>query len=219
MMQKESEKVLSYYDVLLRVRDVKLLENPYAWLNDQILDFYFEYLSRKHFPQPSEAAFLGTSVVFLLANSSPTELEILLQPLDLPAKTIVFLPVNNNSEISQPGGSHWSLLVYFGGGFCHYDSVLGCNSGKAKHVAKQLATMMGTAVTFTFEDVEGAPQQTNGSDCGLFVLAAVEKLCEAHLTGNWGKQNRCFAIKEVTPEHVCSLRKKLLHIVQDLRSN
>ncbi|GIM15870.1 hypothetical protein Vretimale_18558 [Volvox reticuliferus] len=39
-------KVLDYHDVLLREQDVSLLEGPH-WLNDQVVAFYFEYLSRE----------------------------------------------------------------------------------------------------------------------------------------------------------------------------
>ncbi|GLI60307.1 hypothetical protein VaNZ11_002423 [Volvox africanus] len=39
-------KVLDYHDVLLREQDISLLEGPH-WLNDQVVAFFFEYLSRE----------------------------------------------------------------------------------------------------------------------------------------------------------------------------
>lgn len=41
---KGDEKVLSYGDVLLRRSDVELLEGPH-YLNDQIIEFFFSYLT------------------------------------------------------------------------------------------------------------------------------------------------------------------------------
>ena len=39
-------KLLEYADIVLRARDVSTLTGS-AWLNDQILSFYFEYLTAK----------------------------------------------------------------------------------------------------------------------------------------------------------------------------
>ena len=40
------------------------------------------------------------------------EVNCFVEPLDLISKEVIILAVNNATDPSQPGGSHWSLLVY-----------------------------------------------------------------------------------------------------------
>ena len=40
------------------------------------------------------------------------EVSCFVEPLDLISKEVIILAVNNATDPSQPGGSHWSLLVY-----------------------------------------------------------------------------------------------------------
>ena len=40
------------------------------------------------------------------------EVSCFVEPLELQSKEIIILAVNNATDPSQPGGSHWSLLVY-----------------------------------------------------------------------------------------------------------
>ena len=40
------------------------------------------------------------------------EVSCFVEPLDLASKEVIILAVNNATDPSQPGGSHWSLLVY-----------------------------------------------------------------------------------------------------------
>ena len=40
------------------------------------------------------------------------EVSCFVEPLDLKSKELIILAVNNATDPSQPGGSHWSLLVY-----------------------------------------------------------------------------------------------------------
>jgi len=50
-------KILSYYDVIVRESDLHLLQGPH-WLNDVIIDFYFEWLSRTKLNQHPDAILL-----------------------------------------------------------------------------------------------------------------------------------------------------------------
>jgi hypothetical protein len=68
------DKLLSYGDCLLRVRDVALLTGPH-WLNDAVMSFFFEYL-RSEGAQPDEphadrVVLVDASLSFLVANVSP----------------------------------------------------------------------------------------------------------------------------------------------------
>ena len=76
-------KVLDYGDTLLRVRDVALLTGPH-WLNDAVMNFYFEYLRRTNASAGDENAsnkvvFIDASVSFLLANMDASEAGVILE--------------------------------------------------------------------------------------------------------------------------------------------
>ena len=78
------DKLLSYGDCLLRVRDVALLTGPH-WLNDAVMSFFFEYL-RSEGAQPDEphadrVVLVDASLSFLVANVSPDEARAVLAPL------------------------------------------------------------------------------------------------------------------------------------------
>ncbi|CAG8488182.1 5424_t:CDS:2 [Diversispora eburnea] len=93
-------------------------------------------------------------------------------PPELKTASIIFLVVNNNSDVSLVGGgTHWSLLVYVRemNVFFQYDSYKSMNKSKAKYVAK---TIFGLDKIDIIET--NAPQQMN--ECGVFVLSFVEYL-------------------------------------------
>ena len=88
--------------------------------------------------------------------------------------------------------AHWSLaIVCFPGGkgsrILHFDSL---SLGRARTVAAQLSVYINAErkqdpdcriATIPFVEVK-VPQQTNGSDCGLYLLRFVEKFLEAPVT-------------------------------------
>lgn len=64
----ENEKLLSYYDVLLRKMDAALLTGNH-WLNDQIIAFYFEYLSRERLQGNSDVLLVAGATTYLLLSA------------------------------------------------------------------------------------------------------------------------------------------------------
>jgi sentrin-specific protease 8 len=63
----DDDKVLSYYDVLLRQEDVDLLTGfGNSWLNDNVIAFYFEYLSKEKF----KSKFKGISEITLIPGAA-----------------------------------------------------------------------------------------------------------------------------------------------------
>lgn len=52
-----TSKILSYYDVILRESDLDILRGPH-WLNDVIIHFYYEWLSRTKLNQHPHAILL-----------------------------------------------------------------------------------------------------------------------------------------------------------------
>ena len=56
--------------------------------------------------------FFSPEVSQFLKLVDEQEVSGFVEPLDLKSKEIIILAVNNATDPSQPGGSHWSLLVY-----------------------------------------------------------------------------------------------------------
>jgi sentrin-specific protease 8 len=63
-----ADKVLSYFDVVLRQGDVDLLTGPF-WLNDQLIAFYFELLSRENFKDVSEILLIPGAATYLIISA------------------------------------------------------------------------------------------------------------------------------------------------------
>eukprot|EP00877_Chromochloris_zofingiensis_P004981 jgi/Chrzof1/14484/Cz09g04150.t1 len=108
-MSDGDTKLLSFGDVLLRKSDVELLRTP-NWLNDQIIAFHFEYLSREKYADMQQVvSFMSGATTFLLLNAgSVEETRMIFQPLQLSNKQLVFFAINDNPDVEQAaGGSHW----------------------------------------------------------------------------------------------------------------
>lgn len=59
---------------------------------------------------------------------------------------LIFVPVNNNTDATQAGGTHWSLLVYDAAecAFFAFDSASGMNLHVAQRTAAALAPLLST---------------------------------------------------------------------------
>ncbi|XP_033746441.1 sentrin-specific protease 8-like [Pecten maximus] len=180
MADGDNDIVLSFNDSLLRKSDLQLLEGEH-WLNDKLIGFCFEYFEREKFSHSADKLCLISPDVTQFIKLSPAEeVRIFLEPLNLKVKEYVFMPVNDNSNPEDAGGTHWSLLVYIRcrQEFRHYDS---CGSAN-KEIAKQLAYKIQPFVLAPrgrMKVIEAdSPQQQNGYDCGLYVIATAEHKCK-----------------------------------------
>ena len=126
--------------------------------------------------------------------------------------------MNNNDDASKAGGGgHWSLLLFRREGdaqhgaarYEHYDSCGKANVLVAKSIALALSTLLlgprpGTLPLVNME----CPQQANGFDCGVYVLAFAEILALAP-PGDIGKAPSA-ALKEalhaLRPEGITAKR-------------
>lgn len=240
----EDEKVLSYNSVVLRRSDLDLLEGP-VYLNDRIIEFYFSYLSMLH---PSEDIhFVTPTISFWLANSKDSEsfINAFVEPLKT-FKVVIFT-VNNNDDMSKTdGGTHWSLLVYYRDTktFVHYDSFKYINNWYAiklyQAVKEHLSSTEGSGSTSEefcqirkrrrkiypiaamgpYFREHSTPQQTNGYDCGLYVMAIAGVICRWCIADL--KKNHELLFPDIM-EHVdnsveSTMRPELLHIIEDLRT-
>ncbi|NXX45988.1 SENP8 protease, partial [Tricholaema leucomelas] len=176
----EDPVVLSYKDSLLRQSDVALLDPP-NWLNDQIIGFAFEYFAHHEFKAFwDEICFISPEVAqFIKCADNLEEVGIFLQPLQLQGKKLVFFPINDNSN-RLAGGTHWSLLVYYGDKDCfsHYDSRGEYNSVHAKQVVEKVEFFVRPHLgSKTILVEEMAPAQRNSYDCGMYVICIAEAIC------------------------------------------
>lgn len=81
------ERLLSYGDVLLRKADLNLLLGP-LWLNDNIIEFYFEFLRREGLNDADDLALIGPSMTFLVLQSNKLLVKEILEPLNLKHKNV-----------------------------------------------------------------------------------------------------------------------------------
>lgn len=140
------------------------LRGPH-WVTDAILGYALAKFSRAYsddgllLVQPTNAALLNNK------HYVAAEADHLL----LASRRLVLIPVNDNLDFKQAGdGKHWSLLVIHKTSndgviqFIHHDSVRSGDNAYNLH-----------------GDVINAetPQQTNGNDCAIHVLAAVQVIC------------------------------------------
>ena len=92
--------------------ELRVLHSGPHWLNDRLIGFYFEFLHQRKFESSSRVCFISPEVSQFLKLASAVEIPVFLDPLHLEEKETVLMVVNNASDPSQPGGSHWSLLIF-----------------------------------------------------------------------------------------------------------
>ncbi|RHZ88236.1 hypothetical protein Glove_25g7 [Diversispora epigaea] len=166
---------LTYHDADIDEEAVTFYDDG-RWLNDKCIDLYLEYLEHTIVPQErfkADIFFLRASMTFFLSNIDKSNISIY-SPPELKSASIIFLVVNNNSDVSRAGGgTHWSLLVYVRELklFFQYDSYKSMNELKAKYVAE---TIFGLDKVDIIET--NAPQQMNDHECGVFVLSFAESI-------------------------------------------
>lgn len=168
LYNKPGDIVLEFYDVTVYKEDIDNLQPGY-WLNDNNISFVYEYLERLEIYRAgfqSQIFLLRPSMAFLLGQGNPLEVAEFLP--DFKHASFIFLPINDNNNVEIVSGNHWSLLVVSveDGKAIYYDTVGECNIMAARNVADKLAVVLGQQLTFL---VAPTPQQSNGSDCGVYV--------------------------------------------------
>ncbi|MER8894066.1 Ulp1 family isopeptidase [Mesorhizobium sp. M0907] len=88
----------------------------------------------------------------------------------------LFVPVSDGGKTLAERGKHWSLLFVDRSDrerpvAYHYDSVSGCNDTLAKELAENLGASLETRV-----GVPRIAQQSNGVDCGIYVVDGTRAL-------------------------------------------
>ncbi|CAN6445406.1 unnamed protein product [Victoria cruziana] len=209
------DKILSYNDVVLRRSDLDILKGP-CFINDRIVEFYFSYLSSTSFS--SDVLLVLPSISFWISSCLvPEDVKDVIAPLRLQDRKLIIFPVNNNEDVTvAEGGTHWSLLSYCRtcNLFEHYDSFGSSNRRHAMKLYKGIRHLVGApAIVTNFRDCN-TPQQMNGYDCGLYMLAIAEVLYSCHLAEpNDSGPHRDEAVKLLEVGH---MRIRILQIIEDL---
>ncbi|KAI1486923.1 hypothetical protein F5X96DRAFT_652481 [Biscogniauxia mediterranea] len=211
-----TQPYLSYYDILLTYEDVKALKHD--WLTDNNIAFWEEFLEREvlsKYPQ-AHIVLLRPSMTFLLMKNKDTESVRSALP-DFRNITHIFLPINDNRNVSQAeGGSHWSLLLVsiIDGVAFHYDSLDGANNNEAWDASKKLSSVLGKPLRFHY--LSECPQQENGSDCGVFVCIIMRHLLIKRLLAVNAGEKISMSMAHKAIDSI-GARKEMLKIIESLR--
>eukprot|EP00898_Chlorokybus_atmophyticus_P002697 jgi/Chlat1/3428/Chrsp23S03753 len=178
-MSSKPKRVLNYGDAVLNDSDVELLKTD-DWLNDAVIEFYFEYCRRERFQGLEEVLLVSPSVAYWVAHCPDEEdAKSTLEPLELTRRALIVLPVCNNPDVeAAEGGSHWSTLIYDreANVFEYYDSLGDANEPSARELADAVAPYLG-ASSPPLHRRQHTPQQINSVDCGVYVLAIADAAC------------------------------------------
>lgn len=205
--------VLSYHDSLLKQSDVDLLSGP-NWLNDQLISFYFEYLSQDVYKDDGRILFVSPEVTQCLKMVSAGEVEMFLGPVNAREKQIIFFALNDNAR-NAAGGSHWSLLVWCKpvGTFFHFDSSSPANHYVGEELLAKLKVFLDCPSSMPALKEAKCLQQSNGYDCGIHVIAQAELLAK-HVTKS--EDYNPESVKVLQRLLVTHKREQILSLIESL---
>jgi sentrin-specific protease 8 len=98
-------------------------------------------------------------------------------------KDVLIIPVNDNETVDA-GGFHWSLLICWRKDhkFVHFDSLGDYNIATAQSLANIVDWCWNNTSGLDVEIIRGkCPYQTNGHDCGVYVILFAEYLLRQYL--------------------------------------
>lgn len=151
-----------------------LLTGPH-WLNDDVISFFFGYLSNTMFP--SGNLLFVQPILTQLIKAGSEDAAYYLAPMQAETRDLIFFALNDNMGPAA-GGNHWSLVVYSRNelSFFSWDSIGRSNYTSAKVLAKRLRSTLPCQEDFFIEKI--CRQQQNSYDCGVLVLANAEFIAQ-----------------------------------------
>lgn len=136
---------------------------------------------------------------------------------DFSKVTHIFMPINDNRNVGvAEGGSHWSLLLVsaLDGVAFHYDSLGGANYAEANLATRRVSDILHRPLRFI--NLEDAPQQENGSDCGVFVCLLMRHLLVKRLLSANAREKVSMSMGGKMVDSNGG-RKEMLRIIESLR--
>lgn len=221
--------ILSFHDAIIYQEDLKILKTETEWLNDRVISFYFEYLSKEVY-EDEKILFIGklkfnrfknylllkflkgpevTQAIKIMGNPGEVKM-IFLDPLNATSRNFIIFAVNDNTA-NAAGGSHWSLCVWSKNEntFFHFDSSSGSNSSSCSKLVKILKSCLNCK-TAELNNVQ-CLQQNNCYDCGIFVLCHADIVCQTAM-----KEGNLRNVKKLQPQKVHLKRNEIVQIIQNL---
>ncbi|KAL6553990.1 hypothetical protein OROMI_019663 [Orobanche minor] len=249
-------EVLKYKDIVLRASDLDTLRGP-CFLNDQIIAFYFTYLSSS-INTKTDMLLVTPSISLWIANCEDDKfVEEYFQSCKMSSKRLVLFVVNDNDDfVGGDSGNHWSILVYdrTKNLFLHFDSMEGVNNFHAKKLYDAVKEYMGPGGEVSRPQTSSSslkkqrnkkksvpsvtggakatalpglprfmecktPQQSNGYDCGLYVLAIARAICQ-WCSHEHNQSDMISAIeKNVDYSVEMKMRSEVLKIIQEVTAD
>lgn len=202
--------------VLKSIEDVEVYQcdidtlRPHMWINDHVIHFHGRMLEKS--TQSPKILFIPPcSGQYIRFIPNPNDYFEKLHPQNY---SIVFIPITNGTSLTCVG-CHWSLLVWYPHGrdislmdsnntelkgeFSILDS-LGPNIQLAQSVANKFALFYNFTIHISKMNV---PYQTNGYDCGVYLMAF-----EEYLANHNGNIDEIHSL--ITPDYITSLRSRIL---------
>ncbi|KAG8323747.1 SUMO1 sentrin specific peptidase 8 [Homalodisca vitripennis] len=186
------------------------------WLTDDLIQFYFNVLSAK----------VTKKEIYLMEPIVSQALKCLYDTdhcinQEMLQSNYIIVPVNDSAAVDIPGGSgsHWSLLLFSREQkrFFYFDSMKLFNYEHAKQIASALSNKL-TGNKITDCTVVSVPQQTNGTDCWIYMLIFVETIVQVLLDGvqepSWEN-----TIPDITENIVLAKRAQLAMMYSNTQLN
>ncbi|KAL0750863.1 hypothetical protein Bca101_032866 [Brassica carinata] len=179
------------------------------------------YLSTLH-TSPTISV-IPASIAFWISNCPDAEsLKDFMKPLRLLDIDLVILPVNDNLNVElEEGGLHWILLVYYKetNSFFHHAYFMGANQWNARQLYNAVSLFVSDGDA-AFRECGDTPQQKNGYDCGVHLLATAQVICKWFSSGGMKNRDELWLsdVKETVPNVVNNLREEILGLIRRLMS-
>lgn len=235
-MVQAHDIVLNYNDAIIYGSDLALLESSTAWLNDACIHFFLEIIKsrvghhdRKDSSHSLSVALMDPSVIFYFIHHciESDEIDEFVASASIPITGKIFIPVNDGMvgpvENKTVMGTHWSLLVFVKretqGEFWHFDSLhKSGNVQVARFVAQKFEKHFLRPGSSTFVNAR-TPQQTNGFDCALHLLGAVQLFAFMEQIDLESHERLLKEYVDAHPNFCKDLRHHILAEIQRIRSN
>lgn len=177
---EDGDLLLNFHDAVIYGSDLALVQSSNSWLNDACINFFMALLQQRSTSKTYK--FMDPSVIsfFVHQCTDDDEIQDFAQGNSFRGMDKIFIPVNDTMADTKVwrGGSHWTLLVIVKAEekieFWHFDSVRHSGNGSAaRNIARKLGTQFFGVSLPTVVEAE-TPQQSNGYDCGVHMIAAAK---------------------------------------------